>query len=151
MASSSTNKTSANASSSTPSGRRKWTFEQYMQVRIIAWETASVRGLISDEIIPDIFAELNSDAKRFPVSNLVDHRTKNEDTNQAKAMHQAWRTCGWKGVPYTEADKELMVEIREAIRETAAYKKYRAEQLAKTGDKGEDVGELEGGEAENEE
>ena len=41
-----------------------------------------------------------------------------------------------------------MDRIRKDIRSTPSYKKYRAEVKAKTGDKGEDVGELAGSDAE---
>ncbi|EME38126.1 hypothetical protein DOTSEDRAFT_29711 [Dothistroma septosporum NZE10] len=130
------------------SGRHNWTYEQYMQVRILLVEYRDRQALLINDDLPSIFAELNPTARVFSASNLADHDSKRKDKAQAKALHQAWRSCDLVNVPYSDEDEMLMDKIRQEIEGSAAYERTQARRRTRTGSLGEAVGRLEGDDAE---
>ncbi|KAK4615947.1 hypothetical protein CLAFUW4_10736 [Fulvia fulva] len=135
-----------NSTVRTATARHMWTYKQQLLVRVLLVEYLHERALIEKQdrkVISDIFAELNLNARVFKWSDFA-ALERNQTT---KDQQRAWRSGDWQGQAYPQEDRELMIELREGINESAAFKRYRAEVKERTGSDGEDCGILEGDDA----
>lgn len=116
MASSSTSKnTGASATSSSKKTNEKWSYRDYMVVRVLVDEYLDKHQDIEQKHLSAIFAGICPHKKQYPSSRLHEHRSTSKNTSVAKDKQRAWRRNEFSSIEYPGPDYELTVAIKKDI------------------------------------
>ncbi|KAK4615390.1 hypothetical protein CLAFUW4_10728 [Fulvia fulva] len=158
MVSSSTNKNNAAPAASSAkkpkTANESWSYKDYFTVRILVDEIIDKPGDIKKEHLSDIFAEVCPHKKRYTSEALHSHKTMSTNPSVAKDKQRAWRKNDYSNIPYPSPDRDLWVEIKQAIADSPTFREIQDEAGSDTEDCGrlelEDARRAEEAEADNE-